>query len=410
MTLASDIVANLGSLKVGMSAAYPLVDFRESTAFEAVGEQTASGTMLRRTWTMTGWTTAASESAKAALMGTLTGMLAKRGDDVVMTIFGQTRSMLAASAQRGWPRTTVNLLPDNSGGVFQFFEVIAETVEPIASGGPGGVAEHSQTTDSAVSQGGRETSVTRGTVVLIPSASGTARDWVIANVLPALQTAASAANLGVTQRYSVGDDGKRCEYEIALAEKTPASNGGGGITFAEVTDTSEVNDEGRTQRTVSGYAVGSNATTFAASQAPAGAGEVIVRENVSEPRDPDGRVTFSYTALRGVDSLDFPGAPLLSVRESFALVASGAPVIEAPFVNSTPILYSAGTRAFRYRQTTDVESLGELAGAPSLLASADFLAAEPVVTESRQGPIVRTSLTAEFVSTSPITPSALRYL
>jgi hypothetical protein len=121
-------------------------------------------------------------------------------------------------------------------------------------------------------------------------------------------------------------------------------------------------------------------------------------------------VNFSYTALKGVDSLDFPGAPLLSVRETFTRVSSGSPVNEARFVNSSPILYSAGSVAFRYRQSTEIESLGSLAGEPSLLASADFLASDPVVTEQRQGEVVRTSLTAEFVSTAPIVPLPLRNL
>jgi hypothetical protein len=411
MTIHEDIAEYIGSIAVGASAEFPVESFFEEVTRETFGEQTALPSMLKRTWRIKAWAVAASRAERAALQNTIADTIALRGQSVTVTVFGVDREMDLADAMLGYPRVRAAMLPEDSVGPIQFFEVTAETVEPIDNdAGSEGLAEHAQTTETRVNQGGRETRTIRGSVMLIPTAPGTAKEWVIANVLPDAVADAATLNLGVEQRFTVGDDGKRCEYEITLDEKTPASNGGGGITFAEVTDASEVNDEGRIQRTVAGYAVGSSATTFAASQAPAGAGEVVVRQNVSQPRDPDGRVNFSYTALKGVDSLDFPGAPLLSVRETFTRVSSGSPVNEARFVNSSPILYSAGSVAFRYRQSTEIESLGSLAGEPSLLASADFLASDPVVTEQRQGEVVRTSLTAEFVSTAPIVPLPLRNL
>jgi hypothetical protein len=324
-----------------------------------------------------------------------------RGATVTVKQFGASRTMLAASAMRGYPRVRVSLTPEDSVGPVQFFEVIAETSEPLNNGS--NLAEHAQSTEVRVSQGGRETRTIRGTVLLTPAAAGTARAWVEANVLPGAVTDAGTLNLGVERRFTIGDDAKRCDYEITLAPITPQSGGGGTIIIAEVNDATEINDEQRTQRTVSGYAVGDGAAAYAESQRPAGAGEVVTRENISAPRWPDGRISFNFVALKGVINEDFPGAPVLSVRESIEDASPGQPVRAATFVNGAPILYYAETQPFRYRQSTSIESLGELAGPPSLLLSADNLAAEPSLRIERSGVIVRTSLTAEFVSPTPLT-------
>lgn len=416
MTTPAQIVAHIGFLRVGAggdpggaSADFALLSLSEEVQRVTMGEQTAAASKIRRVWTMKSYAIAATPGQVSALQATLDETLARRGATVTVSQLGATRTMLRAAAIQGFPRVRVVMTPELSVGPVQRFDIVAETEEPIVqSGSPANLAEHDQTTEISVSAGGRETRRVRGAV---RTANGTnARAWIEANVLPGVQADATTLGLSLTRRFTLGADASLCSYEFALEVPGSTTGGGSGVTEAEVTDRIEVNEQGRRMRTISGYAVGTGATAFAEGQAPADAGQLLTRSDISLPRVPDGRVQFSFSAIRGQSDARFPGAPVVSLSESVEDLGGGSVVTEQSFHGALPTLWFGPQRAYRYAQRTTVESIGALTGPPSLLFDADLLESEPTVSVSARGGIHQTWIAATFVSPVPVALPAPRWL
>ncbi len=372
MTLQTDINAKVGWFTVEGSGLFPVLSIDESVERVASDQKTGEA-MTHRTWTIASFAVAASVAAIPALQTQLSDELARRGQTVrVFDKNGVERAMLEPGAAgspdaiAGYPRVSLRLIASGSVGPIQNFEVTAETFEPIIQSVEAGfnVVEHTFNTTTTFDEVGVQTFEQRGEARVGAGQSG--RSYIAATVVLLQQAIASGNNEVVIQRFEEGPDLTFVRYTIT--RRQPASGGGGfgepDVTDGQVIDRTRIERAGRRVRSVSGFAEGAGATNFALAQQPSPASNVLIRQDISQPRVPDGRVTFTYEALTGITG--HPLFPLLTVLKFDDSVSpvSGGPQIEAIVYDfALPKLFTGPDQPYIFQQRTSLEFLGDFADA-----------------------------------------------
>lgn len=353
---------DIGKITVGASAEMPISKLTERHAHESPeGENGAK--LIRTTWSIESYAIAASEAAVGQLKETLKTNLTKRGEAVVLieradagTPVPATRTLAAGGSVGGplpgYPRCQVETMPDDSSGPFVTFRLTVESVAPAA--GLSDPVWHDHETTTSTDQSEAETTRRTGTVRVANGSS--AESWVRTNVIDPARAAADAAGRRFSDRVTVGLDTAQCSYEYT--DQEPGSNGygGGGIDDASVTVREQrVRDGGSVER-VTGYAVGTSASTFAENQRPSQDNfRVIVKDQVSSPSVPQGRVDFDFEVRIGktVPSL-FNDAVVFEYRHSIREQGGGAPILSADRFNALPRLFRGRNTPYAYVETATV--------------------------------------------------------
>lgn len=116
---------------------------------------------------------------------------------------------------------------------------------------------------------------------------------------------------------------------------------------------------GRVSRTISGTALGVAATTVANAQRPTpGTFEVLIADEISEPRVPDGRVEFRFELLSGRADSGTPGVRIVTYNEQITEVRGGKEAEWREYLGAAPILWSGPERAYIYQQRTRMQFIG----------------------------------------------------
>lgn len=370
-----DALSQVGWLSVGtgggVSAQYPVVSVVESERLEGTDLRTMASQRVT-TWRLRCLSCAATTAGLATHKAAVIDDLSRRGDKVTLSEYGASRSLpaagvTAAASIPGYPRVTVDF-PDDAMAVGPWlpFDVTVETRRPAFTG----TADHVYTVESSVDGSGRITTTQRGSV-RTTTTIGSALSWVEDNVFADPREQAEIDGLEFTTRTTVGSDPAACEYEWRSGPPASGQAAGGnpvGIFRAEVTDRSARSIEaGRIERTVSGYAEGSAAASYAQSKRPTGSTFLLTDAEVSTPRYPDGRVEFTY---KGLDGLTIPGTALVvyAFSEQWAETAGGRPIGSATYLSGVPVLYLGAAESTVLQHTVSVEFNGDPAAMEAYLA------------------------------------------
>lgn len=371
MSALTDTISAVASINVGSgvdaTGAFPVLSVTESA--EPRGREGQGGvSTVRRTLTLICMAEAATPDGVGALTDVLARGFSRRGVRVELVEQAGTARVFSAGGgstgepiARGYPIVSFERLESGAGlearGALVIFRVTVELVELAADTDP---VEHSFTVEEAadLSAGGaggirvRQ----RGTVRTLNDSD--ARQWAIDNPIATGFAAAAANEQSFTRTITEGADSSTVEYEFT---RETASGGGFGFNvFGGRTEVSEQEREDGSALSVRGEAEGPEATLYAEDQRPTvGTNELLTRERVSDPRDPDGRVSFDYTLIRGFDDSDFPGVKLLSFRRDFQIASPGGrPIASATFAETTPVLWRADPRPWVYAERIAMEYIG----------------------------------------------------
>lgn len=353
----------IGSFTVGGSAAMPVAKLSER--YEHQAEEQANGAkLIRSTWTIDSYALAVSEAAIGALKETLRARLTKRGEAVVLieradagTPDPATRTLAAGGSAggplAGYPRCSVEFLPDESAGIYLAFRCTIESVAPASGLSDPVWHEYEITVDTNES----EAQTTRRTGRVRVANGSSAESWVRTNVIDPARAAADTAGRRFTDKVTVNLDAAECTYEYTDAEPGPNGfGGGGGIEDASVTVRERRTRTGGSIETTSGYAVGSSATTYAESQRPATDNfRVIVRDDIGAPSIPDARVDFSYEVRVGktVPSL-FGSIVVFEFTHSYSVAGGGTPINSAPRFDGPARLWAGRNEAIPAREAMSI--------------------------------------------------------
>lgn len=350
------------SLTVGAGGtAYAASRFERSVRVEGV-EQATGVSYRHERWTATCHARAATVNDVAALWTTIRGHICQRGARVTITDHTGTRVLpeygvpegVTERSIAGYPRVSMAEVPDQCYGVWLTFTVEAETIVPIVGGGD--LVEHDYTIEESEDDGLERISQ-RGRVRMKNGV--VARTWLDSEVIDAAKAAATTTGRTWRVRYTQGLDTSLVEYEFSAAER---GGGGAGLSQAEVMDVTVRTGRGRISRTVSGSAKGAGAAAWAASQKPTpGTYQIFVREQVSQPRVPDGRVDFTYELLTGAVHPDFGGV-VFGLRESIVSTPIGREASLSVFLDGVPIIRGGAVGPHVVVQSTEIEFIGPWSG------------------------------------------------
>lgn len=367
-----DTLKAIGKVQVGASAEYAVVQATESRTLDSDG-------VLKETWRLRCFLMAASASALPAAITSMKAELSKRGESVTLTELGGAARTLPAESvplsgsARGYPRVTVETDPAGSVGAAQYFTLIAETLIPVHDDLPLHTWSRTESRDS----GNLITTTQRGDVRV---ANGfVASQWISTNVIE--PTRQSAVGLGLTFEHEVetSDDETVGSYRWTTRPPSPTQFQGSGVSAGQISDVEQAERGGRRARRVTGYFEGPSALQLALAQRPPAGTNRLVRAQVSKPRQPDGRVDFSYEAERGVESP--PGFPQLTVfawRGSIERIAGGRRLIAAAFASGAPLLWRGPQEPYQYVESMELEYIGARQSAQDALAP--LMDAEALVT------------------------------
>ncbi|MGV6813833.1 MAG: hypothetical protein ACWA5W_02350 [Phycisphaerales bacterium] len=401
MTITSDL-QTVSKVKVGSSATYAVIAIHASTSIIQPANQTrASYTEIR--WELECLAEIAAPTSIATLNDTLAAELAKVGEAVTLTEHSTDRIMPAQGLNgslTGYPQTTITDIPNKSFAQFQAFTLSAITRIPIADAN--GLIEHTTETETITNNDGSiETSV-RGQVRLVDGTDASA--WVTTNIISPVRTAADAAGNGVVSRISVTDDTAHAAYSYSVK---PGAVGSASVTEANVEDRTVKDISGRRVRTISGYAKGSGAAAFAASQRIAeGANLKIIREDgPSLPAVPDGRVNFNYQYVAGVTDAAFPGIFITAFKETISKSGGGRSIDASSYFTGDPSLRLGLNLPVIYTQSTQIEFIGPI-GSHGLgpILSTNNISGEPRERRSSDGQINTVAMDWRYVFDSPLNP------
>lgn len=408
MTIISDLIP-VSSLKVGdPGTAYACTRFEREV--EVTGPEHSSAAAYRRErWTAVCHAQAASVDAVAALWETIRGHFVRRGERVTLTTWTGSRTLpetgtpsgVEERSVEGYPTVSIAEIADRSFGTWLTFTVRAETLVPLV--GVGDVVEHDYTVQESEGETGLITVSQRGRVRMKNGTS--ARAWVDENVIDDARAAAEAEDHAFSVRYTQGLDPAVIDYEYTDADRTTA--GGGGLSDARVEDRTSQSVEGRIVRTVSGYAQGPGAATYAASQEPEPSPTLLqIRRDVSQPSVPEGRVNFTYEFLTGVEHVSFPGIIIFNYQETIEQVSGGRSAQVQEFYDAVPEIRLGTQAAYVYGQQTAIEFTGDWADHGITCAfDTAYLAREPSIRKSggQQG-LRRVAMTFVIVSPEAVDP------
>lgn len=386
MTISSDLI-NVMSLKVGASGtAYPCIAF--SRTVTVTGPDQTSGVSYRReVWTATCIAVAANLAGVAPLWTTIRGHMCQRGERVTLATWtiervlpesGDPGETPAERSIAGYPTVELAEVGEQSFGTWLTFRVKAESVVAIVV--EEDLVEHDYTVTETQSDEGLISITRRGKVRVLNGVS--AREWLDDNLIDDARDAADSAGHAFTVRYTQGLDAAAIEYEFTDADRT--TGGGSGIVDSHVDDRSVRNSSGRIVRTVSGWAEGPSAAAFAEDQEPEPDPLVIlVRRDLSAASIPDGRVSFSYELLTGVEHDDFPGIVLFSLRETLSKTSLGRSAVVNQFLGGDPVIYNGATAPCACVQSTSIEFIGDWEDHSVVpVLDEDLLAAPPEIVPS----------------------------
>lgn len=402
----------------GASAVYPLVgEYREEHAAEQ--DESLSGIAYERITIRTRVVAVAPTAAEVQqTVASVCADLTRRGQRVRLVEHGGDPRDLAAEggsggAIRGYPVVSVVQDKSKSRGSWLEFALTIETLVPVPASAVSGynLVQHTWTIRRTRNTDGTDTTRRSGRVRVRNDQSAEA--YAIAVILDPAE-AARPAGTSWTRELGLSDDASTCEYEYTIGP-SDGSSPGSSVTKAETTSTLSKSVEGRRVRTVTGYALGTGATTYASSKRPtASATLVLTGEEISDPREPDGRVDYRFTAITGVaqdGSVFHSGSVIFRYSESIAPISGGRDTLYTRFAEVRPIRRLGELQEYAYEQVIEVEwrnaTLAQiLASAGCSMPSgwsADDLLFAPRVGERVGGGVRSTTIRRVFASPTPLT-------
>ncbi len=358
-----DTLSAIGNVTVGTSDAYPVLGHLSMTD-DYDGPPDLNGTpVLVRTWRFKCLAKAAANNQIGALAETLKTQLVRRGQAVSFVQFGAAaRTMPAtggtAGSMKGYPRTSINLLDEESVGSWQTFELVCVTHIPQPQGVLSGFNLCFIDVENVYSKDNDDNETIRQSGTVRVRNDQSAKSYIETIVLGPAKTAATTAGHTFTSTIRVKNDAATATYDYVEAPQ--GSNPGSGIEQADVTDITTSQSTGRIVRVISGSAKGANATTFATAQEPTpAADEVLTAREVSLPSVPDGRVTFRYELLTGIEDASFPGIRIFGFSQTITPTAGGRRIESASFASRLPHLWKGVQRPWFYTQRTRIEFIGD---------------------------------------------------
>lgn len=372
MTFIADTLLPIGKFRVGAGSDYPVLAKTRMTERVRAVDGASSAAIREVNWSIISVAQAADRDSRGALQETIRGQLCVRGQQVQLWEFnGAARSLPAqggaSGSVRGFPRVDVEFLEEWQGWLssqtWQLFKVDVTAEIPVAYTTTNGyhIAESWQTIETSNDRGNNETQRVTGYVrtAANENAGTYVADYIIANA----RSAAVSNELDMVDRRTVSVDQAQCNYEYTISPRGANSWSFGDVTAARVSDVTTEQRPGFARRVVSGYAEGIGATSFAEGHEPTpDTNELLVSKEVSEPDQPDGRVTFRYEIRRGVAYDGLPGLIVFSLNESISEEPGDPSVQVARFAEGAPILWRSGQDVWRYVIATDVEFAGAWSG------------------------------------------------
>ncbi|GIK18626.1 MAG: hypothetical protein BroJett004_07900 [Planctomycetota bacterium] len=367
----------ISSVSVGASAEYAVIRFARTVRSQGPANQNALA-YYEEVWDMTCMAFAATPQDIAALNEALRDALCRRGEAVTLTEMTGTRTLpaggVADGCLPGFP--VVDLVDDEtrSFGTVQTFRLTATARRPLPVEG---FVEHEYEFSEEIDTEGRLRLRQSGTY---RTANGVdARAEAQTNVIDLAAADAAAAGMTFRVRWTLTPDTAAARYEYEAAE-TGWTGIEPGVDRGEVVDRLTRTNEGRRVRVVSGFAEGSAAAAYAAAQKPApDANNILIRDEVSEPSVPDGRVQFTYELLTGVTDALFPNLRLFGFREEIGEAPGVPPILTATYFDAAPTLRYGEDQPSAYTQVTEVEFIGAwedaLTGATGLMDEANLVIA-----------------------------------
>jgi hypothetical protein len=359
MTLSTDLIA-ISSVAVGGGTAYPVVRSRITTRVEGPEQQNGEAYRVER-WELTCHAFAADDASVATLSETVRTHLCKRGAAVVLTEWAGTRTLAAGGTPGGglpgYPVVELADEPERCFGVLLTFTLSVESriPQPVT-----GLVEHDWERTEETDEDGDVSITQRGTYRV--TNGDDAQTEAQSEVIDAAQTAAESADQTFRLRWTLGPDASVVRYEFTAADK--GFSGAAGVSEAQLTDRTSKDNNGRVVRTISGYAVGSGAAAWIASQAPtADATNIIVRRETSPAGVPDGRLTFLWEVLTGVEDPQFADIIIFGFGETIDESEQVEVLTAAAYLGRDPVLRYAVKAPSLYTQRTRVDFLGSWAAA-----------------------------------------------
>jgi len=354
MTLV-DRVIPFGWFDVGVtpnaSAMYPIISVVETHETQGTdGDNTA--TTLRTTMTFESFTRAVGAETTNQVMDRLRAELTRRGAQVrVNEMNGAARVFkvggAAAGALPGYPRVRLDTIPDGSIPPIQRFRVTVETIEPIEANLP----FHTFDRTTAIDAEGLTIITQRGSVRVDSVSDPVA--WLTSNVITPAQSAAQALGRLFSSKYTLGADPSIVTYDYTDAAPGAVAFGPN-VTNAQVTDETRTERVGRVTRTISGFAEGPGASSFAVAQDPTSPSVFVTRKSVSAPQTPTGRVSFRYESLAGSTLAIFPGLFVFDWSQRVEFVGGGKAVQSAAFDTTSPRLWLGAEEPYLYRESSQL--------------------------------------------------------
>lgn len=382
MTLTSLLIP-VTKVTVGGSDEYPVTKVRTTHAMVGL-DDTNTDSYEEITWELECLAEVAVPTSITALNEQLRGELAKRGLAVTLTELGSARVLPATGAggsMIGYPRVEIADIPERSFAQYQVFTLRAVTQLPIVDGD--GIWQHDRSTETTTNIDGTTVTSVSGSVRMAQGNDAAA--WVQTNIIGPARTTAGGNGDAVVSKIKIGNDPAQCEYSYTV---TPSTTGSADVTEASVEDRTTRDTAGRTTRTVSGYATGGNASSFATGQLLAETTnlKLIRKDGPSLPAIPNGRVSFSYQYVSGVVHADFPGVFITRLDESVGQSGGGRELIVSAYLQNDPTLRLNRKMPVALNESLTIEFLGSFASIdPSRLLDEEFQNGDPRISKRSQG-------------------------
>ena len=358
MTLSQDLLP-ISKIKVGDSDEYPVTQIR--TASKLVGlDDSNTDSYEEISWELECMAEISEPTSIRQLNETLRAELAKRGETVTLTELGSASVLPASGAggsMIGYPQVEITGIPAKSHAQYQYFNMRAVSRVPIDQGN--GVYEHSVSTETTTSTDGTQSTSVSGSLKMVQG--NDAAGWVMTNIITPARDAASTSGDGVVSKIKVGNDPAQCDYSYTV---TPSATGQQDVTVASIEDRTAKDVSGRWVRTISGYAEGSNATSFANAQLVAQSANLVLlrKDGPSLPSLPSGRVNFSYQYASGVTHDDFPGIFITRLEENIVSSGEGRELLASAYFQNDPALHRGRKIPVSMSESLTLEFLGSFSG------------------------------------------------
>ena len=378
----TSILNQFSKIKVGTSDEYPVTRIRTAHKIEGIDDSNEAS-YEEITWDLDCGAEISQPTHITQLNENLRSQLAKRGDAVILTELGAARTLPASGADGsmiGYPRVEITGVPEGSFGQYQMFTMKATTRIPIKDAE--GIWEHTQSTETTTGIDGNVTTNVAGSLRM--DQGHAASTYVQNNIIDPIRSAANTAGYGVVSKIKVGNDPAQVEYNYTIS---PSATGQAGVADASVEDRTAKDETGRWIRTISGYSTGANATSFATSQRVSESNNLkLLRDEVSNPAIPDGRVSFNYQYVSGVAHAAFPGLFITRLEESIDQSGGGREILASAYLQNDPALRLGVKQPIICSESISIEFIGSFENIdPSQLLDADNQHGNPRISKSSSG-------------------------